>query len=174
MAKTATLREKKSEELRIIHDYSQPRKISGFEIPRVQMDFSDCTSLTEQHSLHTNDINHLVKRYTPSELDLYLMARDKMRTPITGHDFSREPDLQTARNEVYRLTEAYKELPDKYKKEFKDVVDFIKFADDPKNFQKLVDFGLIEMKPKEGAPATVPESKKAAKSENSAESTDKK
>ena len=129
--------------------------IPGRKVPRQMMIFDDMTSLTEQHTADHGDVNLLMKRFSPSELDLYLQARDRQRQPITNHDFSREPSLQDAKNEIYKMEQAFLMLPEDIKTKFKSFVDFLKFADNPANQKKLVDMGILEeVKPVVQEPTT--------------------
>lgn len=109
----------------------------------IGQDFSNCPSMAEQHSAHVTDINYLMERYQPDELSAYITARNQHRQEIVGHDFSTEPNLQEAKNLVYQLTQAYKELPDDLRRHFKNHVEFLKHIDNPSNQQKLIKLGLI-------------------------------
>lgn len=110
---------------------------------RIQQDFSTCISTTDQHAGHAVDINYLVQRYKPDELSMYLAAKAQQRQKIEGYDFSKEPNLQEAKNEVYRLEQLFEKLPKNIKKEFNGVVDFMKFLDSPVNVDKLVDLKIF-------------------------------
>lgn len=111
----------------------------------VEYDYSQCENLTEQHTANLTDINYLIKKYTPDELSIYLAS--KFRQPIEGWDFSKEPNLQESMNEIYRLKQAFQAFPEEIKNQFKNYADFVKYADNPANFEKLVKLGLIEQKP---------------------------
>lgn len=110
---------------------------------RIQQDFSYSPTLTEQHTAHLTDINYLVKKYKPDELQAYISARNQYRQEILGHDFSVEPSLQDAKNIVYRSQQEFEQLPDDLKYSFKNHVEFLKFVDNPANAEKLIRAGYI-------------------------------
>lgn len=116
---------------------------SGRTTPQVSQDFSEVASLTDQHSIHTNDLNVLVARYTPDELTNYLLAK-QTRRPIEGHDFSKEPSYQDALNEVNRIKKVFLDLPHEVQSQFKSPMDFVKFVDNPHNVDRLVEMKLLE------------------------------
>lgn len=109
---------------------------------RIQQDFSLCPTLAEQHTAHLTDINYLIERYKPDELAAYIAARNQHRREILGHDFSTELSLQDARNLIYKSKQAFEELPEDFKNQFKNHLEFLKFIDNPNNAQKLIDVGL--------------------------------
>lgn len=113
---------------------------------RIQQDFSACPSLAEQHTGHLSDINWLMQKYKPDELAAYLAARTQYRQEIKGHDFSREPDLQEAKNAVYHSREAFKALPDDIKNQFANHLEFLKFIDNPQNVEKMIKMGILTKK----------------------------
>lgn len=110
---------------------------------RVQQDFSNCPTLTEQHTAHLTNINYLIERYKPDELAAYIAARSQHRTEIIGHDFSREPDLQGAKNIIYQSKQEFETLSDDVKSQFKNHVEFLKFIDNPANAEKMLKFGYL-------------------------------
>lgn len=110
---------------------------------RIQQDFSFSPSLAEQHTAHLTDINYLIKKYKPDELGAYLAARNQYRQEIIGHDFSQELTLQEAKNIVYRSQQEFEKLPDDFKYQFKNHVEFLKFVDNPANAEKLIRSGYI-------------------------------
>lgn len=77
---------------------------------RIQISFENCISKTDQSQIDSTDVNKLIARHSPQELDLFLSMRNAHRQEIVGQDFSKEPDLQTAMNEVYRLKQIFSEL----------------------------------------------------------------
>lgn len=129
------------QEAKIIYDYSHNPKR---KTPRIIQDFSETVSMTEQHTASMNDLNYLVQRYTPDELTNYLIAKGRSFPPIQGHDFSQEPSLQDAMNEVLRIKKIFNELPHDVQAQFKNPLDFVKFVDNPQNAQRLVKMGLLE------------------------------
>jgi len=110
---------------------------------RIQLDFRNCPTMAEQHTAHLSDINYLISRYKPDELANYIAARNQYRREILGHDFTVEPDLQTALNIRYKLKEAFDRLPDHIKDNFKNHVEFLKFIDNPANQEKMMKLGLM-------------------------------
>lgn len=110
---------------------------------RIQQDFSYSPTLAEQHTAHLTDINYLVKKYKPDELQAYLAQRDQYRQEIVGHDFTREPSLQDAKNIVYRSQQTFEGLPEEIKSSFRNHVEFLKFIDNPNNADKLIKVGWI-------------------------------
>lgn len=113
---------------------------------RIQQDFQNCPTMAEQHTAHLTDINYLIKKYAPDELAAYLAARSQHRQEILGHDFSAEPTFQEARNITYQLKQAFDNLSDEIKNNFKNHVEFLKFIDNPANAEKMVKLGLLTKK----------------------------
>lgn len=113
---------------------------------RIQQDFSNCPTLAEQHTAHLTNINYLVDRYKPDELQAYIDARNYSRKEILGHDFSKEPSMQEAKNIVYRSKQEFEALPDDTKLHFKNHLEFLKFIDNPANAEKMVKLGLLTKK----------------------------
>lgn len=111
---------------------------------RVRYNFEYCTSKTEQHTGHLTNLNYLVKKYKPDELAAYMAARNSRRQEITGHDFSKEPSLQDAKNFVVVSRKLFDGLPDEVKAKFKNHVDFLKFVDNPANANKLIKMGVLK------------------------------
>lgn len=113
---------------------------------RIQTDYQFCPTLAEQHSAHETDLNYLIKKFKPDELQAYINQREQMRQEIIGHDFSREPDLQGAKNFHYKLKQAYESIPEDVRMHFKNHVEFIKFIDNPANAEKMVKLGILTKK----------------------------
>lgn len=113
---------------------------------RIQISFENCISKTDQSQIDSTDVNKLIARHSPQELDLFLSMRNAHRQEIVGQDFSKEPDLQTAMNEVYRLKQIFSELEPDLKQQFKNVKEFVTFVDNPDNAEKLVKLGLLTKK----------------------------
>lgn len=110
---------------------------------RIQQDFQFCPTMAEQHTAHLTDINYLIERHKPDELAAYIAARSQYRQEIIGHDFSKEPSLQEAKNLVYQSQVNYNNLPEDIKKHFRNHVEFLKFVDNPANAEKMVKLGLL-------------------------------
>lgn len=113
---------------------------------RIQQDFSNCPSLAEQHTAHLSNINWLIEKYKPDELAAYIAARSQYRQEILGHDFSQEASLQDAKNYVYASKQAFEELPEKIRIQFKNHVEFLKFIDNPANAEKMTKMGILTQK----------------------------
>lgn len=110
---------------------------------RIQQDFSNCPSLAEQHTAHLTDVNYLINKFKPDELNAYLAARAMYRTEILGHDFASELSLQDAKNVILRSRKEFDALPDNIRTSFANHVEFLKFIDNPSNTQKMLDLGIL-------------------------------
>lgn len=110
---------------------------------RIQYDYANCPSMTEQHTAHLSDINYLVERYKPDELAAYLMARGQHRSLIENHDFSLEPTLQEAMNMSYNIKKHFEGLSDEVKMHFRSPAHFMSFIDNPANAEKMLKLGLL-------------------------------
>lgn len=101
-------------------------------------------SLTEQHHKEVNDINILMSKYTPDEVAQILIAKGMNKQEILGHDFSLEPNLQEAKNQVYNIKKYFNELPDHIKRNFASAKEFLLFCDDKQNIEQLRQWGLAK------------------------------
>lgn len=110
---------------------------------RVSEDYSNCTSLAEQHTAHLSNINYLINKYKPDELQAYLNARNQYRQEILGHDFSKEPSLQDAKNVIYRSKQEFEQLPDDVRRQFSSHLEFLKFIDNPSNAERMLKLGIL-------------------------------
>lgn len=135
----------------IIHETKRPNGST-----RYQLDFSNCPTLAEQHTAHLTNINYLMEKYKPDELAAYLAARNQYRQEILGHDFASEPNLQEARNVIYRSKQEFEELPDEIKHSFKNHLEFLKFIDNPANAEKMLKLGILKPKQLEALQAVLP------------------
>lgn len=113
---------------------------------RISYDYSNCPTLTEQHTGHMTDVNYLMEKYQPDELAAYIAARNQYRKEILNHDFSQEPSLTDAKNLVYKLQQEFQKLPDEIRSQFKSHVEFLKFLDNPDNQEKMIKLGLMTKK----------------------------
>lgn len=113
---------------------------------RIQYDYSSCPSKTDPSQARDTDINYLMERYKPDELANYIAARNMNRQEIVGHDFSQEPDLQGAKNAVYRMEQAFLELPEEIRRQFESPLAFFKFIDNPANEEKMLKMGILTKK----------------------------
>lgn len=113
---------------------------------RISFDYSNCIDQVDHTQARDTDLNYLVKKFTPYQLGQYIAARSQSRKEIIGHDFSREPDLQSAKNEVYRLEQAFRKLPEEVQNKFKNSYEFLKFIDNPANAEQMVKLNLLTKK----------------------------
>lgn len=111
---------------------------------RIQQDFSLCPTMAEQHTAHLTDINYLMERYKPDELQAYINARNEFRRVIEGHDFSQEPSRQEGLNIILKSKQAFEDLPENVTKHFKNHVEFLKFIDNPQNQDRMIELGLLK------------------------------
>lgn len=110
---------------------------------RLQYDYSFCTSRTDVHSAHLTDLNYLIEKYKPDELAQYIAARSQYRAEILGHDFSQEPNLQDAKNLIYKSRQEFENLPEDIRMHFRSHLDFLKFMENPQNKEKAIKIGLL-------------------------------
>lgn len=110
---------------------------------REQQNFDACPTMAEQHTAHLTDVNYLINKFKPDELNAYLVARAQYRQEIVGHDFSQEPNLQEAKNVVYRSRQEFNELPDNVRNHFPNHLEFLKFIDNPANAEKMIKLGIL-------------------------------
>lgn len=127
------------------------------------------------------DVNKVIKRYGSLEAyETMLMATGKVRTqrPQYG-DFTNIPDFLEAQNTVAKATQLFESLPSRVRDDFaNDPAKFLAFAQDPKNFDKMVEYGLAQKKAEiastgisDPMPATpVAEAEKLSTSEPNSES----
>lgn len=113
---------------------------------RYQYDFSNCPTMTEQHTAHLTDINYLIEKYRPDELAAYIVAKTQHRREIVGHDFTQEPDLQGAKNIIYNSKQEFEKLDPKIKQSFANHLEFLKFIDNPANAEKMLELGILTKK----------------------------
>lgn len=113
---------------------------------RETLDFDFCPSMAEQHTGHLTDINYLMERYKPDELAAYIAARAQYKQEIIGHDFAQEPDMQGAKNIIYESRQAFENLPEDIRNNFKSHLEFLKFIDNPQNVEKMVKMGILTKK----------------------------
>lgn len=112
----------------------------------ISWDYSNCPTMTEQHTGHLSDLNYLIAKYKPDELAQYVAARSQYRQEILNHDFSAEPNRQQAMNALYQMKKNFDSLPEEVRITFKNHVEFLKFIDNPANAEKMVKLGLLTKK----------------------------
>lgn len=95
------------------------------------------------------DINKVIRRYGSLEnYETMLMASGKVRTerPQYG-DFTNIPDFLEAQNTVAKATQLFEVLPARVRDDFaNDPAKFLAFAQDEKNYDKMVEYGLAQKK----------------------------
>lgn len=124
--------------------YKETRRPDGSL--RIQQDFTNCPTMTEQHTAHLTDINYLIKTYKPDEIAMYLATRAAHRKEILGHDFAQEPNLQEAKNAVYAAKQMFENLDEDIQRKFKTPMEFVKFIDNPENAKKFQEMGILTKK----------------------------
>lgn len=125
----------------------------------IAQDFSNCPSMAEQHTAHLTDVNYLMAKYTPDELSQFIAARAQYRQEIIGHDFSKEPSLQEAKNHVYNARKIFESMDETIQNQFKSPLEFFKFIDNPANAEKMVKLGLVKANEIKSLNSTPPELK---------------
>lgn len=110
---------------------------------RIQQDFTNCPTLAEQHTAHLSDLNYLIEKYQPDELQAYINARNQFRREIVGHDFTQELSLQEAGNLIHASKQEFENLPEEIKRNFRSHLEFIKFIDNPENANRMLKMGLL-------------------------------
>lgn len=110
---------------------------------QIAQNFENVPTMAEQHAAHMTDVNYLMETFKPDELAQYMAAKSLNRPEILGHDFSREPDMTGAMNQVYSLKQNFENLDEDVKKHFKNHVEFLKFIDNPANQEKMLKLGLM-------------------------------
>lgn len=141
---------------------------------RYQLDYSNCPTMTEQHTAHLTDLNYLIKTLKPDELVAYMGQRAQYRQEILGHDFSVEPDKQSAMNTIYTLKKNYQKLMEDHPELnglFKNHVEFLKYLDNPANQEKLLRMGVMT---KEEIKANTSDGISEERSDDKAPNADKK
>jgi hypothetical protein len=109
----------------------------------VTFDYTGCPSKTEPHHYNETNLDYLVKKYKPDELIAYLQARTFNRNP-QFHDFNVEPNLQDAMNIRYKLNKKFQELPTAVQAHFGNVLNYMRFIDNPDNIPALQKMGLLK------------------------------
>ena len=126
---------------------------------RIREYYDACPSRTDPTGRWETDINHLIKKYSPDELAMYLAARNTHRQEITNHDFSNEPTLQDARHQLYKIGKVFENLPPEVKGRFGTPLEFMKFMDNPDNEEIMTKLGFVKKKDMESVkdPTVIPE-----------------
>lgn len=115
---------------------------------RVQQDFTDVPSHTDQSQIYENNVSKLVEKYAPDELAQYLAAKNQNRPVILDHDFSQEPELMYAMNSAVQIQREFDNLPQLLKDFFHNKpAEFLKFCENPKNRAQVEAWGLAQKSP---------------------------
>lgn len=105
----------------------------------VNLEFPD-DGVTRQEFAEECDINILMARYQKSGL----LPQDPSARPIYG-DFVDLPTYQDAQNIILAAGEAFASLPAVVRREFEnDPAQFVAFAEDPANLERMREWGLAE------------------------------
>lgn len=114
--------------------------------PRIQFDYQNCPSRTDQSAAHLTDINYLMKKYSPDELTMYLATRNSQRQEILGHDFSTEPSMQDGLNLIADVRRVMEKMPKEIKAYASTPLEFVKFLDNPQNQEILIRHKILGKK----------------------------
>ena len=120
-------------------------------------------SMTKQSFKDECDINNIVSRFAKTGV----LDHEALVKPKFG-DFLGVSDYQTALNQVLEAEEAFDALPAKLRARFENQPgEFLEFCSDEKNYDEMVELGLIyPTKPIESPSEVI---KKESKEENSQE-----
>lgn len=103
-------------------------------------DEKKCPSRTKQSFKDESDLNVLVKRFTPR--DLQAIANSNV-SPMYG-DVSDIPDFQSAQNNVRRITEYFEGLPSDVRNTYgNSVSEFVSQMSRPENADRAVELGFL-------------------------------
>lgn len=144
----------------------QVHYMDGRESPHAD---SPLPSLTQQQFAKEADINFLLDRYAKtgtfySPLD---MGQRVPRTPMF-EDISELPDITEAYNAVVQAQSIFGALPAKTRLLFgNDCAAFVRFAQDPSNYDKCVEMGVFERSERRDAerPGLPPPASEAARAQ---------
>lgn len=114
---------------------------------RIQRDWTEVPSHTDQSQRDENNINVLMEKYKPDELAQYLAQKNGHRPEINNHDFSEEPTLQNAMNSAYEINKIFESMPEQIQKYFdRKPAQFLEFCENPQNIPQLKEWGLYNLK----------------------------
>ncbi|QCQ84690.1 internal scaffolding protein [Blackfly microvirus SF02] len=106
--------------------------------PAFNLDCSDLPSLTRQEFAAECDINTLMAQYEKTGVINHFTTGEPQY-----YDFDQVPDLQNSLHILKEATTAFMSLPAHVRKEFdNDPTQFVEFASDPKNLDKMREYGL--------------------------------
>lgn len=99
-------------------------------------------SMTQQHFTEECDIHNIIKRH---DTDGIIMSVNKGQA-IYG-DFSEVTDFTEALDLIKNASENFMQIPSQIRKRFdNDAGKFFNYAQDPKNFDELIELGLATKK----------------------------
>ncbi|AXL15014.1 internal scaffolding protein [Microviridae sp.] len=103
----------------------------------VQIDFSECEVLTEQHHKEECDIINIVKKYDKLGLDF------EMFTAENCMDITDAPTYLEMQNKIAQANQTFEALPARIRAEFDNSTqNFLEAISDPENASKLEEIGL--------------------------------
>lgn len=107
----------------------------------VRLDFSKDIPLTQQSGLVDADINNILRKFKITGL-----RPIDQRQAIYG-DFTKARDYIESLNLISQADDVFMELPADIRQRFSNSpIEFCKFAEDPKNKQQMIDWGLYPKK----------------------------
>lgn len=116
---------------------------------------NDEPSLTRQEFSEECDINVIMAQYEKTGVISHVVSREPLYL-----DLGDMPDFRTAMDMMAEAEKAFMSLPAKVRREFdNDAREFVEFAQDPANLDKMREYGLAppaeEPEPPKAAPAPV-------------------
>lgn len=136
-----------------VQDYGNMPKVYSAWVPHLDVGL-DCSvepSMTRQEFADECDINKLMAQYEKHGVISHFSAREPLYLDLVGL-----PDLRQTLDLMREADEAFMRLPAIVRKDFdNDAVQFVEFAQDPKNIDKLREWGLAKPLEAPVAPATV-------------------
>lgn len=111
--------------------------------PCYSVDFTDSPSLTRQEFAAECDINTLMSQYEKTGVINHFNSGEPQYV-----DFTEIPDLQNSLHVLADATAAFMSLPATVRRDFNnDPTQFLEFASDPKNLDKMREYGLAPPAP---------------------------
>lgn len=105
---------------------------------------NDEPSRTKQNLIADADINQLIKRHGLTHVQTNMASLESVYGQITSHD------LQQSMEKIMQAEEAFMEVPSDIRKQFNnDAGEFIDFATNPDNKEKLIEMGLAPTPPQQ-------------------------
>lgn len=119
-------------------------KWTGFYVEHAPVNSdTDGPSKTRQEFADECDINSIMRRYEATGIISHVDPREPMYLDLAGLEV---PDLATALNVLKVAEEGFMSLPANVRREFgDDVHEFVAFAENPANLDKMREWGLAKM-----------------------------